>query len=65
MSDLLNSVVTPRPTSMPASKNERTDNNKGYSSSVWIVIALLTIIFITLQIICVTIALIIGCRKLK
>ena len=72
VSDLLNSAVTPsvttitRPTNLPtASTNERS-NGKSYDSNVWIVIAaLVTIIFITLQVVCVTIVLIIGCRKLK
>lgn len=71
VSGLLNSAVTPsvttttRPTKIPAASTNERSNDKGYSSRVWIIIALTTILFITLQIVCVTLALIIGCRKLK
>ena len=70
-SDLLHSIVTPSitttarltSTDIPASDNEK--SNETFNSTVWIIIILLTMLFIALQIVCVTITLIVGCRKLK
>ena len=67
-SDLLNTADTssttrPAATNIPSSKNEKSNNTD--KEKVWIIIGFVTVIFVTLQIVSVSIALIVGCRKLK